>query len=99
MVEDIDDDMILSSDEEDVKEDLLASNIPTFASKYITEDKLNNFFHFKDNSALNLMHVNCRSIKKNFVPLNNLMNLLSGQISALAVTETWLTESLDTRCL
>jgi hypothetical protein len=33
MVEDIDDDMILSSDEEDVKEDLLASNIPTFASK------------------------------------------------------------------
>ena len=95
MVEDIDDDMILSSDEEDVKEDLLASNIPTFASKYITEDKLNDFFHFKDNSALNLMHVNCRSIKKNFVPLNNLMNLLSGQISALAVTETWLTESLQ----
>ena len=45
-VEEVADDTILSSDEEDVKEDLLASNIPTFASKYITEDNLNDLFNF-----------------------------------------------------
>ena len=94
MSEDLDENNISVSDDED-NEDLLTINIPSFASKYITEDKLNDFFNFKDTSAINLMHVNCRSLKKNFSSLNNLIYSLSGIISALAVTETWLTESLQ----
>ena len=35
-------------------------------SPYIEESKLNDFFNFQGPSAINLMHVNCRNIKKKF---------------------------------
>jgi len=74
---------------------LLHINIPNNASKYITENKLNEFFQFQDDSALNIIHINCRSLKKNFGSLNILLQSLADKLSAIAVTETWLTESLQ----
>lgn len=65
------------------------------ASRYISEDEFNGFFQLTDQSAINVLHVNCRSIKKNFGNLSNLLNLLISPLSAIAVTETWLTESVQ----
>jgi hypothetical protein len=39
-------------------------------SKYITEDQMNSFFNLSDTSGLNFLHINCRSLKKNFGPVN-----------------------------
>ena len=62
-------------------------------SPYIEESKLNDFFNFQGPSAINLMHVNCRSIKKNFREIVNFIELLSKPLTAIAVTETWLNAS------
>ena len=61
-------------------------------SKYIAEKDLGAFFKFKDNLAINVMHVNARSLKKNLCNLESLLNNIPGPVSAIAVTETWLTE-------
>ena len=95
MAEALDDDLIsIVDDELEANDDALHYNIPSFASKYITDSKLNDFFQFEDRSALNLLHVNCRSLKKNFNSLNNLLNMVNYSISVIAVTETWLSDSL-----
>jgi hypothetical protein len=76
-------------------DDLFNFDCPDGSSKYITEDKMNDFFNFNYVSAFNLMHVNCRSLKKNFGPLNDLLSHLTHPLCAIAVTETWLTEALQ----
>ena len=76
-------------------DDLFNLTCPDGSSKYITEDKMNDFFNSSYRSAFNLMHVNCRSLKKNFGPLNDLLSHLTNPISAIAITETWLTEALQ----
>ena len=90
-------DLFFVSEMEDM-DDSPDFNIPHFAIKYITADKLNDFFQFEDHTALNLLHVNCRSLKKNFSSLNILIRPLSQNLAAIAVTETqkgWLTEALQ----
>ena len=66
---------------------------PEISSKYITENDLGKFFKFNDTNALNLIHINARSLKKNFCHLETLLKNIPGQVSALAITETWLSES------
>jgi len=61
-----------------------------YDSKYVTEDKVNEFFHFDDLSAINLLHVNCRSLKKNFDSVKLLLANISCPLTALALSETWL---------
>src|ERR1700690_3027108 len=97
MMETVDEELSWLSleDSDNATEDLLKFNIPNNASKYITDDKLNEFFQFQDNTALNVIHVNCRSLNKNFGSLNILLQSLSDKLLAIAVTETWLTESLQ----
>ena len=60
---------------------------------YIEECKLNDFFEFQDKPAINVMHINCRSMKKNFSNIVNLLSTLSRPLTAIALTETWLTVS------
>ena len=76
-------------------DDSLDANIPENASRYITEDKLNDFFQFHCSSAFNFLHVNCRSLKQNFGSFKHLFSVVSRPLSAIAVTETWLTEHLQ----
>lgn len=67
------------------------------SSSYLTEDKLQNFFKFDSPQNFNALHVNCRSLNKNFAALKNLLSSVSGKLSIIAVSETWLTElSQDT---
>ena len=91
-VADSEDDLEMIDSDND---DLFNFDCPDGSSKYITEDKMNDFFNFNYVSAFNLMHVNCRSLKKNFGPLNDLLSHLTHPLCAIAVTETWLTEALQ----
>jgi hypothetical protein len=74
----------------DINFDILRSDC-----KYITEGQIKDFFCLTDQASLNFLHINCRSLKKNFGPITNLLNFLSGPLSAIMVTETWLSESLQ----
>jgi len=65
---------------EDINFEIMQSD-----SKYITEDKMNNFFDLKDTAFLNFLHINCRSLKKNFGPVTNLFNFLSMPLSAIII--------------
>ena len=56
---------------------------------------LDTFFEFSDNKAFNILHVNYRSIQNNFGALTNLLHNISSPLSALAVSETWLSESVQ----
>ena len=62
-------------------------------SPYIEESKLNDFFNFQSSSAINLIHINCRSLKQNFREVVNFLELLSKPLTAIAMTETWLNAS------
>lgn len=70
-------------------------NLPTefdvCKNKYIDEIDLNKFFDFSEQSAINIIHVNCRSLNKNFGGLQSLLNSISNTLTAVAVSETWLT--------
>jgi Endonuclease-reverse transcriptase len=62
-------------------------------SPYITEYRLDEFFELDKKTkrhCLNIMHINCRSIKKNFNGIRDLLNNTSNCLTAIAVTETWL---------
>jgi hypothetical protein len=59
-------------------------------SPYIEESKLNDFFNFQGASAVNIMHINCRRLRRNCREIVNLVELLSKPLTAIALTETWL---------
>lgn len=63
-------------------------------SKYILEGEIHPFYNPSeckpDNYHFNLLHLNCRSIKANFLEIQNLILNSRVRFSAIAVTETWL---------
>ena len=60
-------------------------------SKYVDIDNYNTLYN-KNQSPLNIMHFNIRSIAKNFDQLTALLKCLAIPPDVLAVTETWLTD-------
>src|ERR1043165_975449 len=88
----------LKSDDSDVSNsesypDVFANR--DFECKYSSEENLGNFFEFEEKSAINLMHINTRSIKKNFDKIQELLHNIPGALTAIAITETWLTGNLQ----
>jgi len=79
---------MLDDDDLSLSDSILNSLSPN--SPYINESELNDFFHPQGASAINFIHINCRSIKKNFREFVSLIELLSKPLSVIAVTETWL---------
>ena len=79
--------------------DMDLDNNFTFDSTYITESEL---LHFCTNSQnpqgngidneINIMHLNCRSLKFNNLQINTLILSVKHKLSIIAVTETWLNE-------
>ena len=74
----------LKSDDSDVSNsesypDVFANH--NFKCKYSSEENLGNFFEFEEKSAINLMHINTRSIKKNFDKIQELLRNISGTLS------------------
>jgi len=79
---------MLDDDDLSLSDSILNSLSPN--SPYINESELNDFFHPQGARAINFIHINCRSIKKNFREFVSLIELLSKPLSVIAVTETWL---------
>ena len=75
---------------QDQDESLISNNV-NFESKYIDKSCVEDFIN--ECNFFNIMHLNCRSLKKNFCEVKNLLQLTNLKISVLAVTETWLTEA------
>jgi hypothetical protein len=69
-------------------------DVPISVCKYVTENELNAFFNFSDTSSMNILHINCRSIKKNYNSIINVLHMFKAPLSAIAVSESWLTESV-----
>lgn len=80
--------MTLDSDDEG--DSLCATNN---LSRYILEKDTECFFNVKDVGSINLLHINARSLKKNFVKLESLLANIKNPLSAIAISETWLNDS------
>jgi hypothetical protein len=61
--------------------------------EYIVESKLSHFFDFRDTNSIDVLHVNARSLKKNYDKLETLLLNIAHTITAVAVTETWLSDN------
>jgi exonuclease III len=61
--------------------------------EYIVESKLLHFFDFRDTNSIDVLHVNARSLKKNYDKLETLLLNIAHTITAVAVTETWLSDN------
>lgn len=68
------------------------SNTYTNPSRYITEEGLKTFFNQNCDTCIKYLHVNSRSLKKNFKEVCNLLTI-SHPLTALAISETWLTDA------
>ena len=87
---DADDNEIFNFEEDD---DAKINPFLDVNNKYLAEKDLDKFFNFNDSKAINMLHINIRSMKKNFCQLEALLSTMSDSVSAIAITETWLTES------
>src|SRR5271165_121640 len=66
----------------------------TVDCKYITGNDCHDFFNFEDKTSINTLHLNARSLKSNMDKLECLLTNICGKLTAIAVTETWLTEAI-----
>ena len=70
-------------------------NTPTNSAaecSYISASDLPKLLPLNYDTGITLMHVNCRSLPKNFNSLQILVQYLDRPITAIALTETWLKE-------
>lgn len=65
------------------------------ATKYIVESDLHDFFCFDNKIAINMLHINARSMKSNFQGIESLLSNVAGTLTAIAITETWLTSDTE----
>ena len=65
------------------------NHIPLANSVYLTLKDVPKFIGNNLN-CLNFMHINCRSLQRNFDTLSSLISQIDKQLTALAVSETWL---------
>ena len=63
-----------------------------YNNRYVSEDEVHDFFHLNSFATFKLLHINCRSIGKNFTAIENLLTACH-PLTALAVTETWLSNA------
>ena len=66
-----------------------------YICKYITEGDLPNFFNSSDafSHSINIMHINCRSLKNNFANIETLVCNSGVKFTAIALSETWLNKT------
>ena len=62
------------------------------ACNYLLVDDFNLKYHeYKDNNHFSLIHINARSLSKNFEEISNYLSLLNHEFSVIGISETWLT--------
>jgi hypothetical protein len=75
---------------DDIDPDLNTVSVD-FSCHYIDEDKINSFFHkIGMVREFTVLHVNCRSMPKNFDHLTTILAKAKIKPSVLAISETWL---------
>lgn len=68
-------------------------NISLSDTSYVTLNEIKDILHSSiDYNTINLLHVNCRSLPKNFDSLYSTINYIDMPFTAIAVSETWLKE-------
>ena len=71
-------------------------NISLPNTSYLTLDEVQDFLHMPNYSnTYNLLHINCRSLSKNFDSLCSTLDCINIPFTAVAVTETWLKQHND----
>ena len=76
-------------------EDEMFKLCPNFTNSSISVNEFNSFCDSDKDYFLNIMHVNCRSLKQNFHSLEYLLSLLDNNLTAACVSETWLSPSSE----
>ncbi|MBY0581213.1 MAG: endonuclease/exonuclease/phosphatase family protein, partial [Rickettsiales bacterium] len=65
-------------------------NLPEFVCTYFEPNKISNFLGVDNKSDyFNVMHVNIRSLKKNFENFINLISETNNYFNVICITETW----------
>ena len=80
-------------DQDDDMGDNIVNQLNAMNCKYLTETECIKFCDFDDQAALNIMHLNMRSLPANFDGLGRLLDSLTGTLAAVMVSETWLSDS------
>lgn len=63
-------------------------------SRYIVENDLPSLFNNHSSvSAIDIMHINARSLNKNIDKINLLLECIPCKLTAIAITESWLNDS------
>jgi Reverse transcriptase (RNA-dependent DNA polymerase)/Endonuclease-reverse transcriptase len=67
-----------------------ADNVNGPLCMYYDTSELDKFFNQCDSGSFNAMHVNVRSLSKNFSSFSELLSVIPKEMDCIAVTETWL---------
>ena len=62
---------------------------------YLSCNDLQSFFQKHGSKAFNVLHVNCRSLSKNFDDISLLLSEQASSVSVMGACETWLSENTD----
>jgi len=82
-------DSVLDLDNVVKVDELIEDNISSCKSEYLSLEDTRNFLK-NNNMPYNLLHINCRSLPKNFDSVNALVYSLHEPFVAIGITETWL---------
>ena len=90
---------LLSSDDQNIPNfnPTSVNTIGGFESKYYTPDQFNNEVLPVNgsNTCMSILHINCRSLKKNFDTITDYLYLLKVKFDFILLSETWLSGSPD----
>lgn len=73
----------------------LMNNIIDKETEYFLPDQLNNEISLLDEEYISLMHINCRSLNKNFDTMSEFLDLLKCKVDFILLSETWLPKGPD----
>ena len=73
----------------------LMNSIVGKETEYYLPDQLNNEISLLDEQYISLMHINCRSLNKNFDTMSEFLDLLKFKVDFILVSETWLSKGPD----
>src|SRR5271156_706176 len=82
------------ADHDSIDPDLnFTGNYTTCTDHYIDVNNIDHFLKTPTTYGLNVTHINCRSLSKNFGALKNLLNSVATKLPIIALSETWLTKT------
>ena len=82
------------ADHDSIDPDLnFTGNYTLYNDHYIDVNNIDHFLQTPTTYGLNVTHINCCSLSKNFGALKNLLNSVATKLPTIALSETWLTKT------